>query len=212
MGNRLAIGVVFALIGAAVVVAIVAADMQFKALEARATKFDEFGGIIVKFFTLIIVALFIERVVEVFTKGWRAPGREALEGRIASRTAEVATADPQVKAASDTGRQAVVALVAAGDPQIQLAEGEMRDYRSRTRLYAFTGSTVLGLLIALAGVRALALFFDAGTGVIAGQAWLFTALDVIVTGLLLAGGAEGLHKIVDTFTTWMEETRKGLKK
>ena len=36
----------------------------------------------------------------------------------------------------------------------------------------------------------------------------FLAGDVLLTGLLLGGGAEGLHKIVQVFTNFMDSTAK----
>jgi hypothetical protein len=193
-----------------IAVAVIAAVTKFQALGAQAKNFAGFGTLIVNFFTLIVVALFIERVVEVFTKAYRAPRREALERELAARTAAAVKKDPPAPDATREIRVAHTALVAAASDEVGTAEAALRDYRSATRVYAFFGSTVLGLLVALAGVRALALFVTPpGPG--APESWLFVLLDVVITGFLLAGGAEGLHKIVDTFTTWMDETKKGLK-
>jgi hypothetical protein len=35
---------------------------------------------------------------------------------------------------------------------------------------------------------------------------LFTSVDVVVTGAVIGGGADGLHKIVKVFTTFFETT------
>jgi hypothetical protein len=36
-------------------------------------------------------------------------------------------------------------------------------------------------------------------------------LDVLITGALLSGGADAIHKVVSTFTTFMEATKSRVK-
>lgn len=215
-------GVVWGLVVLALVVAVIAAGVKFGPFKAEAKVFADFGKILVNFFTLILVALFIERVVEVFTKGWRAPQREALEQSVEAATRIAVGKSPVPTGTPDDVKATLEAAIAAQDSGVKQANKALAEYRSETRRYAFVGATVLGLLAAVAGVRALALFITVPTmakaadatspAVTEGQIFIFVAFDVLVTGLLLAGGAEGLHKIVDTFTTWMEQTKKNLKK
>jgi hypothetical protein len=40
---------------------------------------------------------------------------------------------------------------------------------------------------------------------------LFNVLDVLITGAILSGGADAIHKIVATFTTFMEATKMRAK-
>jgi hypothetical protein len=63
-------------------------------------------------------------------------------------------------------------------------------------------------VVAALGVRVLQLFvdpavFDALSGL---QRRLFCTVDVLLTGALLGGGADGLHKLVRVFTTFMDST------
>ncbi len=40
----------------------------------------------------------------------------------------------------------------------------------------------------------------------------FMAMDVLLTGMLLGGGADGLHKLVSIFTNFMDSTAQQAKK
>jgi hypothetical protein len=180
---------------------------NFLGLDPIAKKFDDFGKLITAFFSLILVALFIERVIEVFTKGWRAPDREELEHALENAKAAALKVFEPTSPATKASEEAALL---AQDDAVQDAIEPLRTYRANTRRIAFVGSAVLGLFAAMVGVRALELVFTAPGSTAKSTDW-FTALDVVVTGLLIAGGADGLHKIVGTFTTWMDETQKALK-
>ncbi len=214
--------VMFTLVVFAVALGAVAAWSKFWPFASEAKNFADFGKILVSFFTLIVIALFIERVVEVFTKGWRAPERERLEAKLENAKKSAIGGEARLATLAKEQRADQEAFVLAEDDNVKEASEALAAYRSTTRRYAFAGATVLGVLTAMLGVRALALFItvpaltklEKGVTVAvppSDQAIYFVWLDVFVTGLLLAGGAEGLHKIVDTFTTWMEETKKNLK-
>ena len=75
-------------------------------------------------------------------------------------------------------------------------------YKTRTRVLAFILSFTLSAITAMAGVRALAPLVSNGP-----RDGVFYALDVVMTALLLAGGADGLHQIVTTFTQFMDSTK-----
>ena len=49
-------------------------------------------------------------------------------------------------------------------------------------------------------------------GLPAAHARLFATFDVIVTGTLLGGGADGLHKLVTLFTTWMDTAKESAER
>jgi hypothetical protein len=57
-------------------------------------------------------------------------------------------------------------------------------------------------------VRGVSLFIDPATFKDAGrtQRMLFNSMDVILTGALLGGGAEGPHKLVSVFTNFLDTT------
>ncbi len=62
-------------------------------------------------------------------------------------------------------------------------------------------------MIAVAfGIRALELFLDADVfaGLEAWQSGLFKAFDVVPSGALLGGGADGFHKVTAAVTRFLE--------
>lgn len=94
-------------------------------------------------------------------------------------------------------------------PEVATLEGAALDeYRARTTRFAFLSGAAIGVVIAGLGVRVLGSFvdpavFDALSGL---QQRLFSTVDVLLTGALLGGGADGLHKLVRVFTTFMDST------
>ena len=43
------------------------------------------------------------------------------------------------------------------------------------------------------------------------QGLVFRCVDVLLTGGLIAGGSDGIHKITQLATTFFEETRNGIR-
>jgi hypothetical protein len=89
---------------------------------------------------------------------------------------------------------------------------QISQFRHETRMYSLAASVILGILISLAGVRALAAVLEVEP--IEQWYWhngFFSVLDVLITGALLGGGADAIHKIVSTFTTLMEATKSRVK-
>ena len=132
---------------------------------------------------LFMVALFIERVLEVFMTSWRAGLAASLEGK--------------AKAA---------AKQRAADAPPSTAEEERDAYRARTQRIAFFAGTAIGVVVAALGIRVLELFvdpaiFEALPDI---QRRLFVTADVLFTGAVLGGGSDALHQLVKVFTNFME--------
>jgi hypothetical protein len=87
-------------------------------------------------------------------------------------------------------------------------------YRLETQRLAFLVSFSLALVTSLVGLRVVQPLIDPAA--LASMAkepayrlqllWL-SRLDILLTGLLIAGGADGIHKIVTTFTAFLDATR-----
>jgi hypothetical protein len=102
-----------------------------------------------------------------------------------------------------------LALASAGQDQgtIHVASAALDDYRATTQRYAFGVSLVVSVLVSIAGVRALGQFVALAVPptVLAGaQKGFFESLDVALTALLLSGGADGIHSIVNAVTSFFE--------
>jgi len=91
----------------------------------------------------------------------------------------------------------------ATDPVSKVnAQRALEVYRDQTQMLSFITSVTISAVAAMAGVRAIAPLVQGAptTGV-------FYAFDVAITALLLAGGADGLHQIVTTFTDYLDATK-----
>lgn len=161
---------------------------------------------------LMLTALFIERAVEVLISPWRDPG-----------------ADKVTKALKDANNN--TAAIASQ----QEAAAVYTQYKGTTRRYAFAFALLLGTAAATVGIRALWPFVDDPNGMfipaqpstVNGVATVSKALgnpindpknqslktafiivDVALSALLLAGGANGIHTIVTSFTSFLEKNTK----
>lgn len=138
-------------------------------------RFDSSGllGLAESLAPFVLVALLIERAIEVVITGVRSGRRRAFEGQ--------------------------------GD------NAGLHLYKIQTQRIAFLMSSALGLLIAAAGVRILSSLVADGAvyAVESNQHKFFLSLDVVMTGLVLGGGAEGFHRIVGVFNAYMDQARNG---
>jgi hypothetical protein len=127
---------------------------------------------------LFIVALFIERALEVIVTAWRAQEENV---RKAMRDTSLGAISPEEKAT-------------------------LVKYKCETQRLALLAGITLGVVVSAVGIRALALFIypDQIEALIGWQRPLFTSVDVLVTGALIGGGADGLHKLVKVFTTFFD--------
>lgn len=136
---------------------------------------------------LLLLALFLERAIEVVVGAWREGDRQSLE---------LACAAPELDLEERQGRR-----------NILLA------HRDTTRCIALLASLTAGVLLSALGVRVLEQLVDADmlAALAEWQQRSFAVLDVLITGALLAGGADGLHKVVATFTTFMEQSAERIR-
>jgi len=140
---------------------------------------------------LILYALFVERAVEVFLTVWR--GREA----------DVLTTTLQQE------EKRVKDVKGADVSNFNTLQQDVAKFKATTRDIAFVWAFVIGILISLAGVRALTLFVDptSMSELSSYQLAWFTMLDIFITGALIGGGSDGIHKIISMFLAIMESTR-----
>jgi len=89
----------------------------------------------------------------------------------------------------------------------------MEEFATRTQRIAVGAAFLVSLLISMMGVRAIEMLVDPQlvASIPAAQRNLFVRVDIVITALLLTGGAEGIHKVVSAFTTFMEATKSRLE-
>ena len=148
---------------------------------------------------LYIIALFVERSLEVLIKAWRQGGKSALEHNLRTAAATAAE-DPAAHAEADRRLQA---------------------YRAGTQRRALLVALTLGIMVALSGVRLLGPIFDptaataaAATAAVAQppfQQDLFHFTDILLTAGLIAGGSATLHELLALIDDFLRSSRTRAK-
>jgi hypothetical protein len=157
---------------------------------------------------LLLTAAFIERAVEVMISPWRDPGADERARILKNAKSNTAAITSQQAAAAD-----------------------YTHYKGKTRRYAFTFALLLGTAAAIVGIRALWPFLDDPNGTFVAATTsttngvmtvskaqgnpindpnnhhprtAFIVVDVVLSALLLAGGANGIHSVVTSFTSFFD--------
>jgi hypothetical protein len=144
---------------------------------------------------LFIVALFLERAVEVIISTLRDAEASVLESAVDAANQKIAD-----QAKIMPGGTAYL-------KELQDAQRVLLGYRTETKEIALCTSFVLGLFVSLAGVRAL----DSVVNAIPAANWLFSTADIVITGAVLAGGSDAIHQMVNVFTNFMDSAAEKAK-
>jgi len=147
----------------------------------------DIGQLVPRWTPLVLASGMIERAVEVLISPWRDADASKLEKEIA-----VLKADP--------------AATIQNAALLKTVSDKLDDYRGMTQRYAFAVSFTLSLAASVAGVRALEPFLvnTPQTGAESHQFVFFVAVDVLLTAAVLAGGADGIHSIVNAVTSFFD--------
>ena len=142
---------------------------------------------------LLLVAIFIERSLEVVVTVWQGDRLALLEQRV-----------NQAAALPETDPTRTASLAAANDA-LQLC-------KCSTKQKALPLALILGVVISSLGVRGLGNFADLEKVVDhTTQKYLFNLADVLLTGALMGGGSDFVHKIITTLTEIMDATSQRSK-
>ncbi|MGB9457104.1 MAG: hypothetical protein WCB12_13740 [Bryobacteraceae bacterium] len=142
---------------------------------------------------LAFAAAVIERAVEILVSPWRDAEASTLENAMAAIKAR--PADPAANAQNAA--------------ELKAASNALDEYRGNTQRYAFAVSLTLSVLVSIAGVRALGPFVDANklkdpVFTHGAQYLFFLCVDVVLSAALLAGGADGIHSVVNAVTSFFD--------
>jgi hypothetical protein len=137
---------------------------------------------------LFIVALFIERAVEVIVSTIRDAGADSLQH-------DVDTAQEKIDAQAKVTPGSLPYL----DP-LHVAQKKLLEYRSETKELALGVGFLISIFVSLAGVRALGSIVQT----VPPANWSFSAADVIVTGAVLAGGTDAIHQMMNVVMNFFD--------
>lgn len=135
---------------------------------------------------LLFVALVIERALEVWLTPLRGPDADRMKHQIRKARPE------------GEGREEGTAGEEGGSAGAPDQERALLEHRLETRRLAFLGGLTVGVVVSALGVRALSQFVDV-SALPDLQGRLFLVADVLLTGALLGGGADGIHKVLSRF-------------
>ncbi len=145
---------------------------------------NPFLAALVQLGILYVIALFVERSIEVLIKAWRQGGKSRLQERV--RTAEAG------------GKVA--------------AESELQEYRAGTQRRALLVGLTLGIMVSLSGVRLLGTIFEFGSGAAPFQQAVFQFTDVILTAGLIGGGSATIHELMALIDDFLKASRRSAKR
>ncbi len=157
--------------------------------------------------TLFVIALFLERALDVFLTTWRAEHSEELDQSIQECEQKI----NYFKAQTEDYRTANKTELEKLMETIKGVKQEKLKYRSNTRIIALWVGLFFGILISAVGIRTLGTLTNPAS-LPSTQNSLFNFIDVLLTGGLIAGGSEGIHKLTELYRNFMETTVKKAKK
>lgn len=221
-------------LGLTVVAAFVAARFEFKELSLSGLDGADLGTL---FLTLIFTALVIERAVEVYISNRYDPEEmtiqrdireaqqkltlleEALAREIgrpvppASDPTSAGAAKDKSDAVAGLRREVVDAREAVRTAKVAALNDQI-DLETRKTAAAGAVATILGVVAASAGIRIFGQFVEVEGGgmppALTGTAYQlewFRFGDVLLSALVLAGGADGIHQLVKDFLSKRNDLR-----
>lgn len=133
---------------------------------------------------LYIIALFVERSLEVLVKAWRQGEKSRLEERVRN-------ADENQRAEND---------------------GNLQEYRTGTQKRALLLGLTLGIMVSLSGVRLLGAIFEFGGATPAFQQAVFHLTDIFLTAGLIGGGSATIHELMALIDDFLKASRNSTKR
>ncbi len=144
---------------------------------------------------IFAISVFVERAQEVFVSAWREIERIPLDQNIKNL---------EMKVAIDSGNQFLVDTLYA-------ARVDFSRFKAKTRRIAFLFSLAIGMMISIVGIRVLRSLTSVDANPLGTQRTLFDLVDIILTGALIGGGSEGVHRVMAVITDFLDGARDRVK-
>ncbi|MGD1857559.1 MAG: hypothetical protein ACFB2W_25260 [Leptolyngbyaceae cyanobacterium] len=159
--------------------------------------------VVQRLITLIIVALFLERALEVYKLFYLAPERERLMVQMEQYQVKLKAL---ISASEDSRSQEIIQTT---KQDLLKAQESLQKYTDRIRQSILLVAIMFGFLISSVGIRALEgllEFPEPETTLEVFRLYLFRVLDLMLTAGLIAGGSEGIHSIIKQLYGFFPET------
>lgn len=205
------------------------------AITPKESALTDLGNTIVVF---SFAALALQSSLGIFVSNWRGEERKLKNRRVDNLKEEIAeikalinpspvlTTDtsetpPELGTLSSSPSQPIIPVVVTLDKeelaekkrdlanfkkQLELAEADLDKYSDQTKAVVSRLSLLAGIVISLAGVRILQSFAD--VSLVGKQLSLLNAMDVLLTGGLLAGGSEGVYRLTKVYEDVTDVSKK----
>jgi hypothetical protein len=191
-----------------------------KLADKLASQLPALGGV------LTFVALLVERVTEVFVSIWRDPAADLLEQQRDSYAEQqevdrqaITDLNKELKDENpDQDRKDAIAKQKAAYrnnfpsyiESIRKIDLQLVPYAAKTRRLASLVGIGIGVLASGVGFRVLQSLVDQASfdALPVAQKHFFCAVDVLLTGTLLAGGSIAVHQVFSLYDTFMESSRQ----
>jgi hypothetical protein len=165
---------------------------------------------------LALISLFLERALEVIIATWRHPGEDGFNGEIQYYERQIADLKNEHVGENPPKSEELSNKIS------DLAKIKLRrtEYKSQTKKIALWTALFIGVVISAVGVRALETLLkltdltnlptNQQPIFYAGQC-IFRLFDTLLTGGLIAGGSDGIHKLTNLVTAFLDETQNRIK-
>lgn len=155
---------------------------------------------------LLIISVFTERALEGFINAWRESKKQDLAYQIG--TQEQALEELAHSNAEDN-------KIDEKKKELENLKWEFHQYTFQTMRISLWSSFVFGLLISAVGVRVIEPLISislADPKLANLQLNAFRMVDILLTGGLISGGSEGIHKIASVYNRFMDSTASRVEK
>ncbi len=149
--------------------------------------------------SLLFVSLLLERALEIFINASREPGKMKLE--LAVQSIENRMRRTSSKTA---GKMSEL---------LEKTREQRTEFKSQTQRIALSIGILVGWVVALVGVRSIEFLVESRSfsALPSHQRILLKCIDVLLTGSVIAGGSEGIHKIMTVYSNFMDSAAGRMK-
>ncbi len=168
-----------------------------------------FDDVLSTFGKLFIVAVLMERAVEVILSTLRSAGADRLDGEMSGIEKEIQEAERERlrETATVDERKAAEVRIETSRSALALLVEQRGAFRAGSRIYALWIGVIMGLLVAAVGIRFLGTIVILPAGIAPAQKSWFVVIDILLTGMLLAGGSDAFNKVTKTVGAFMDKIK-----